>query len=183
MDPFEDCVKKGRLKAIEPDAERVASELERAREELERARACYVNGNWDEATMQSYFAMYRCARAAINSRGYRDTNLYGLCHGLQRLFIDPEGLSGETVKRIREAKDVKDAVYSGHRASPRSARNLLAWALELAKGVFSRISLPGFDADAIELALPEPPDHERTHTTTPPRRPFRREEWRPYRRY
>lgn len=183
VDPFEDCLAKGRLKKIEPDAERVAAELATAKEELERARACYIGGNWDEAATQAYFAMYRCARAAINSRGYRDTNLYGLCVGLQRLFVEPEDLPESVVKQIREAKDIKDAVYDGHRASPQGARNLLQWAQTFAKGVFSRISLPGFDPDSIDTGMPEAPDPGRSRMKQPRRRPLRGGEWRHPRRY
>ncbi len=161
MDPFEDCVAKGRLKPIEPDAERVATELNRALEELERARACYVSGNWDETAMQAYFSMYRCARAAINARGYRDTNLYGLCVGLERLFLEKEDLPAEIVKQLREAKDIKDAVYNGHRATPHHARNLLLWCQRFAKIIFTRIRLPGFEDVVIETELPQPPDPSR----------------------
>ena len=113
MRAFDDCVAKGRLKAMEPDAERVATELQTALGELERARACFVSGNWDETITQAYFSMYRCARAAINARGYRDTNVYGLGVGLQHLFLEPEELPLAFLKQLREAKDYKDAVYGG----------------------------------------------------------------------
>ena len=183
MDPFEDCIKKGRLKAMEPNAERVAKELDTAKDELERARACYIGGNWDETATQAYFAMFRCARAAINSRGYRDTNLYALCVALQKLYLDNDELDGGTVKHLREAKDIKDAVYGGHRAPEHSARNLLQWAQSLAKAMFERLSLPGFDASEIDLALPEPPDPGRPRSDQPPRNSYRSDDWRPPRRY
>ncbi len=183
MGPFEDCVRKGRLKQTEPDAERIASELGTAKEELDRARSCYLGGNWDEAVTQAYFCMYRCARAGINARGYRDTNLYGLCAAVQKLLVEPGEVDAETVKRIRDAKDIKDAVYDGHRASPHSARNLLQWAQVLAKVVFGKVALPGFDAAEIDVAIPEPPGHSRTHTSRPGHNPNRRDDWQPRRRY
>ncbi|MFC1572393.1 hypothetical protein ACFL6M_02230 [Candidatus Eisenbacteria bacterium] len=158
MKPFEDCLKKGRLKKIEPDAERVAGELDTAKEELERARSSYMNRNWDEAATQACFAMLRCARAAINSRGYRDTNLYGLCIGLQELLVEGGELSANVVKEIRTAKDIKDAVYSGHRASYRDARQLLQWAQFLARDVFKLVALPGFEAGEISTVIPDPPE-------------------------
>lgn len=161
MDPFEQCVVRGRLKVAEPDAERVAAELHTALAELERARACFVSGNWDEAATQAFFSMSRCARAAINSRGYRDTNLFGLAVGLERLFLVPEGLPLTVVKQLRDAKDVKDAVYAGHRATAQQARRALLWAQSLAKMVFTRVRLPGFDPDTIDETLPEPPDPAR----------------------
>ena len=42
MDPFEDCLAKGRLKKIEPDAERVARELDTAREEHTNEKTALV---------------------------------------------------------------------------------------------------------------------------------------------
>jgi len=158
MNAFERCLAKGRLKKIEPDAERVAAELEKAREELSRARQCYAKGRWDDGVTQAYFAMSRCARAAINSQGYRDTNLYGLLAGLEELFVNPEKLPRAVLKQIRDAKDLKDSVYSGHRASIREARRLLLWAQDLARGVFGILALPGFDADRLETGLPEAPE-------------------------
>ncbi|MCK4305021.1 MAG: hypothetical protein KAY24_12355 [Candidatus Eisenbacteria sp.] len=170
MDPFDDCLRKGRLKKVEPDAERVASELATAKEELERARTCYIGSNWDEVATQAYFAMYRCARAGINSRGYRDTNLYGLCVALQRLFVDEGTLQNGTITKIREAKDIKDAVYGGHRASHQDARSMLQGAQVFAKAIFSQLTLPGFDAAAIELTIPERPDPGRSRINRPQRR-------------
>ena len=183
MDPFEDCVAKGRLKQVEPDAERVATELSTAKEELERGRACYIGGNWDEAVTQAYFAMCRCARAAVNARGYRDTNLYGLCAALEKLLVEKGDLPKDTVKQLRDAKDVKDVVYNGHRATAQNAADLLTWAQVIAKAVFTLVSLPGFDADTITTVLPEPPEPGRTRTKRPTSERFGRREWPGPRRY
>lgn len=162
MDVFADCLKKGRLKAVEPDIEGAARELETSRGELERARQAYVQGRWEDVITQSYFAMHRCARAAINSRGYKDTNLYGLLAGVERLFVEPGHLPEGTGKRISEAKDIKDSVYNGGRAGPREARTLLVTALEMAKVIFGLLKLPGFDGEAIDTTLPERVDPQRS---------------------
>jgi uncharacterized protein (UPF0332 family) len=158
MDPFDDCIKKGRIKKIEPDIERVARELETARGELERGRTAYLKGNWTETVTQAYFAMSRCSRAAVNARGYRDTNLFGLCSALQRLLVDTEELPANTVKRLREAKDLKDMAFENHRASPRDARRLLDWAQTFAKTIFTRLALPGLDGETIATDIPQRPD-------------------------
>ena len=161
MDVFADCLKKGRLKEMEPDIEGAARELETCKGELERARQAYIQGRWEDVVTQSYFAMHRCARAAINSRGYRDTNLYGLLAAIDKLYVEQNHLPEGTSKRISEAKDIKDSVYNGGRAGPREARTLLIFALDLAKAVFGLLKLPGFDADAIDTALPERVDPQR----------------------
>jgi len=158
---FEDCVKKGRLKKIEPDIERAARELETAKDELERGRHAYTHGRWEDVVTQSYFAMHRCARAAVSSRGYRDTNLYGLLAALEHLFVEPGQLPEGTGKRISEAKDIKDSVYNGGRASIREARPMLLLAQNMAKAVFGLLKLPGFDANSIEAGIPERTDPQR----------------------
>ncbi|MFH1144137.1 MAG: hypothetical protein V1774_06305 [Candidatus Eisenbacteria bacterium] len=161
MDVFADCLKKGRLKQVEPDIEGAARELETCKGELERARQAYGQGRWEDVITQAYFAMHRCARAAINSRGYRDTNLYGLLAGIDKLFVEPGQLPQGTAKRISEAKDIKDSVYNGGRAGGREAKNMLILALELAKSVFGLLKLPGFDSEAIDTNLPERVDPQR----------------------
>jgi uncharacterized protein (UPF0332 family) len=159
---FEDCLKKGRLKKIEPDIERAAKELETAKGEIERGRQAYVHGRWEDVVTQSYFAMHRCARAAINSRGYRDTNLYGLLAGLEHLFVESGQLPKGTGKRISEAKDLKDTVYNGGRASIREARPMLLLAQNLVKATFEMLKLPGFESESIEVGIPERPDPQRS---------------------
>ncbi len=167
MNTFESCLAKGRLKQIEPDAERVAKELETAKEELERARTAFVSRRWDEVVTQSYFAMTRLARAAVNSRGYRDTNLYGLLTALEHLLIEPGDLRKETTADIREAKDLKDSVYSGRRAQGRDARQLLVAAHLLAKQVFAMLLLPGFEDIEIPTEMPQASEQPRPRNNGP----------------
>jgi uncharacterized protein (UPF0332 family) len=169
VDPFDDCVAKGRLKKVEPDAEKIAAELDTAREELARAVSCYTGGNWGEAAMQAYFALYRSARAAIYSQGYRDTNLYGLCAAVRRLFVETEKAPERIIDQIRDAKDIKDLVYDGGRAARRDARQVLGWAQAFVKLVFALLALPGFDADSISTSIPE--GGNRGNALEGPRRP------------
>ena len=156
MAAFDDCLTKGRLKKIDPDVELIARELGTAKEELERARLSCASGNWNDTAMQSYFVLTRCARAAVNARGYKDTNLYGLQIALEHLFIEPGELDKAITKQIRDAKDVKDAVYSGRRSSPYESKQMLMWAQKFAKFVFGRLALPGFDGEQVPTNIPEP---------------------------
>jgi uncharacterized protein (UPF0332 family) len=157
MDPFQDCINKGRVKQIEPDVNLAAKELETAREELQRARAGFSAGRWDETVTQGYFALHRCARAAIASHGYKDTNLYGLLVALEHLFVTPGLLPPATTRQIRQAKDVKDSVYDNRRATFHEARQVLQWSQDLAKAIFIRLALPGLDGALIDTTLPEAP--------------------------
>jgi hypothetical protein len=129
----------------------------------------------------------RCARAAVNARGYKDTNLYGLQIALEHLFIEPGELDKAITKQIRDAKDVKDAVYSGRRSSPYESKQMLMWAQKFAKFVFGRLALPGFDGEQIPIDIPEPaPPPPRDVTSIDDGQqamgvgePPRRSEWRP----
>lgn len=155
MNAFDDCVKKGRLKTIETDAERVAQELSTAQDEVEQGRAYFEKGNWGGVAVQSYFAMSHCARGALASQGFRDTNFYALCVGIEHLFVESGDLQPDTVKQIRTAKEIKDGVYNRRKVSPVEARRMLAWALEFVHDIFTRLALPGFEAEKIDQNLPE----------------------------
>ncbi len=155
MNAFDDCVKKGRLKKIETDAERVAQELSTAQEEIEQGRAYYEKGNWGGVVVQAYFAMSHGARGALASQGFRDTNFYALCVGIQQLFVEPGDLQPDTVKEIRTSKEIKDGVYNRRKVTPEEARRSLASALVFVHDIFARLALPGFDAEKIDKNLPE----------------------------
>lgn len=154
MSAFEDCVAKGRLKQIEIDAERVARELTTAKDEIERGRTYFEKGNWSGVVVQAYFAMSHCARGALASQGYRDTNFYALCAGIEQLFVQDGILERDVTKQIQTAKEIKDGVENRQRVGPQEARRQLSWALAFVKAIFARLALPGFDADTIELNLP-----------------------------
>jgi uncharacterized protein (UPF0332 family) len=155
VDPFEDCLAKGRLKKAEIQPEKVAEELRVAMDELARSRSRYAGGNWAEAATQGYFAIYRAARGAILARGYRDTNLYGLCAGLQRLFVDTEEMPRECVDVLRDAKEIKDVIYEGGRSSRREARQVLIAAQLFLKRVLAALALPGFPPETVDTTVPE----------------------------
>ncbi len=151
---FENCIARNRLKPIEPDPEKMAIELGKAMEELERARSGYLARKYRDSVTQSYFAMLRCARAGLNARGYRDTNLYGLCVGLDELWVKTEDLQKSAIDHLRKAKDVKDSAYNGYPISPDQAKLLLTWAQTMSREILVRLALPGFEGDTIQTDIP-----------------------------
>jgi uncharacterized protein (UPF0332 family) len=159
---FENCIARNRLKPIEPDPEMMAGELAKATEELERARSGYLARKYRDSVTQAYFAMLRSARAGLNARGYRDTNLYGLCIGIEELWVETGDLGKNVIDQLRKAKDVKDSAYNGYPISQEQAKALLVWSQDLGREIFGRLALPGFDAEAIPTGLPVPPDHEQS---------------------
>jgi uncharacterized protein (UPF0332 family) len=167
VDRFDDCLAKGRLKKIESEPEKAAQELRSSIEELERSRVRYGGGNWADASTQGYFAIYRAARAALYSRGYRDTNLYGLCAGLQRLFVDTEEMPAESIDMLKDAKEIKDVIYEGGRSSRHESRQVLLAAQLFVKRVLKALALPDFDPESVEITLPEVSERHRDRPPFP----------------
>jgi len=155
LDRFADCIAKGRLKKTEVDLSRVATELRAALNELDRARARFRGGVWDEVTTQSYFAIYRAARAALLFHGYVDTNFYGLCIGVEHLLIEPGYLPAEAAVQVRDAKNLKDVVYNGGRSSRLESGQMLQRALAFTRIVLEVLALPEFESASRGLTLPE----------------------------
>lgn len=165
MDRFEDCLKKGRLKRVESTPDLVADAIRKALAELERGRSRHANAAWDDALMQGFFAAYRAAQAALRARGYRDTNMYGLCIGLEHLFVEPGLLDATSVERLREAKDQKDLVYEGGlRATPQEAHDVVLWAAALVRRILEILAIPEFDPAKVEVALPPPRPRKSPHS-------------------
>jgi|GEM_PF-2403226 len=162
MTAFENCIARNRLKPLDPDPEKMAIELGKALEELDRARSGLLARKYRDSVTQSYFAMLRCARAGLNSRGYRDTNLYGLCIGLEELWVKTGDLEKSIIDHLRKAKDVKDSAYNGYPISPDQAKMLLNWAQVMGKEIISRLALPGFNGDDIQIGMPVAPEQEQT---------------------
>lgn len=125
MDPFDDCLNKGRLRAVEPDPDTIMSEMLVAREELGRARSRSNERRYEDCLVQSYFAMFRAAKALLRKRGYKDTNLYSLLVGLRKLYVETGDLEAHHVSMLSSGKEQKDLVYEGARCSPRDTRALL----------------------------------------------------------
>ncbi len=166
LDRFEDCLKKGRLKPTESTPELVRDEIRRSLAELERGRSRHASGAWDDALMQGFFAAYRSAQAALRSRGYRDTNMYGLCVGLQHLFVEPGLLASQSVDLLREAKDQKDLVYEGgNRATAQEAHDMVLWAAAFVRRILEILAIPEFDPGKVDVSLPPP----RQRRSPPPR--------------
>jgi len=157
LDRFEDCLKKGRLKPTEATAQLVSETIRSALAELERGRSRHAAGAYDDALTQGFFAAYRSAQAALRSRGYRDTNMYGLCAGLQHLFVEPGLLIAESVARLSQAKDMKDLVYEGGvRATVQEAHDMVLWAAAFVRRILEILAIPEFDPGKIEVSLPPP---------------------------
>jgi uncharacterized protein (UPF0332 family) len=157
VDRFDDCLKKGRLKPMDATPQLVGDAIRGALAELERGRSRHASGAWDDALTLGFFAAYRSAQAALRSRGYRETNMYGLCAGLQHLFVEPGLLTAESVSLMSQAKDQKDLVYAGDiRATPQEAHDMVLWAAAFVRRILEILAIPEFDPGKVEVSLPPP---------------------------
>ena len=153
MDAFDSCLRNGRLKRVEPDPEKLDKEVHTAVAELSRARACFVDGNYEECVVQSYFAMNRTLRILLLQAGYRDTNLYSLVAGLDRLFVQRNLMEGHLLEILKLAKDQKDLVQEGARCGRKETRLILSGAeeaMDLARDLLNLEDIPALDAPPLD---------------------------------
>lgn len=128
MDAFDSCLRNGRLKRVDPDPDKIDKEVQTAISELGRARDCFYDGDFEECIVQAYFAMNRTLRVMLLHKGYRDTNLYSLIAGLERLYVDPGEMDHHLLEILKLAKDQKDLVQEGARSGRKETRLILGGA-------------------------------------------------------
>jgi len=158
LDAFDSCLRNRRLKTVEPDPERVEKEVETAISELSRARTCYADGNFEECVIQAYFAMNRTLRALLLNEGYRDTNLYSLLAGLDRLFVQTDRMERRLLEILKEAKEQKDLILEGARCARRETRLILSGAedaMHLARETLELGPVPLLDEQPMPLDDPD----------------------------
>ncbi len=143
MDAFEACIRNGRLKPVETPEETLVKEITTALAELDKARSCFRDGRFEETIVQSYFAMYRSSKSLLLSGGYRDTNLYSLVAGVNRLFVTPGAVAPDLIELLKIAKDQKDLVQEGARCGRKDTRVILDAAERLVSRAVELLSLPG----------------------------------------
>lgn len=150
MDAFDSCLKNGRLTPREPDRVQIAREVETATSELGRARSCFADGRFEECVVQGYFATYRLMRALLFQAGYRDTNLYSLTAGVERLWVRVGKLDARLLEILRLAKDQKDLVQQGGRCTRKETQLILSGAEETwttARALLELSQVPPIDSE------------------------------------
>jgi uncharacterized protein (UPF0332 family) len=166
LDPFEDCLRKGRLKKVEPDQDAIRREIVEAGEELARAKACLGAKRHEDGLVQGYFAMFRSAKALLRSKGYKDTNMYSLLAGLRKLYVEPGDLDPLVIRVLSAAKEQKDLVHEGARCSMEDARAVLASSEAFCDRARALLALP----DLPPLLPPSPSPEAQSAQPKDPRR-------------
>jgi uncharacterized protein (UPF0332 family) len=157
VDAFDSCLRNGRLKRVEPDPEKIDKEIRTAISELSRARDCHADGNDEECVIQSYFAMNRVLRVLLQRAGYRDTNLYSLLAGLDKVYVQAGRMENHLLEILKLAKDQKDLVQEGARCGRKETRLILSGAeetMEVAREEFTLGEIPELDSQPVD---PEEP--------------------------
>jgi uncharacterized protein (UPF0332 family) len=153
LDAFDSCLRNGRLKKVEPDADKIAKEVQTAIAELSRARGCFTDCNYEECVVQSYFSMNRTLRIMLLHAGYRDTNLYSLVAGLERLYVQNGRMEGQLLEVLKLAKDQKDLVQEGARCGRKETRLILSGAeegMDLVRELLDLGEIPQLDVQPMD---------------------------------
>jgi uncharacterized protein (UPF0332 family) len=153
LDAFDACIRNGRLKPTEAGEESLAKEIRTALEELQKAHSCFRDGRLEETVVQSYFAMYRSCKSLLLAGGYKDSNLYSLVAGINRLYVTPGAIDPELIDLLKIAKDQKDLVHEGARCGRKDTGVIVGAAERLVIRACELLALPG-------IAPPEPTSEE-----------------------
>jgi uncharacterized protein (UPF0332 family) len=153
LDAFDSCLRNGRLKRVEPDSEKINKEVQTAITELSRARGCFTDCNYEECVIQSYFSMNRALKIMLLHAGYRDTNLYSLVAGLERLYVQTGRMESNLLEILKLAKDQKDLVQEGARCGRKETRLILSGAeesMDLVRDLLGLSDIPLLDAQPMD---------------------------------
>lgn len=106
---FKKCLERGKIKTFSPGPRLVKKEIGLAQEDFRLAGENFENGNYRWAIVQSYYAMFHCARALLYSKKYREKSHFCLIESVRVLFVGTGELDGLFLKSFAEAKDLREA--------------------------------------------------------------------------
>lgn len=152
---FENCLQRGKLLREEPNNDRIVHALAKALDEFIHGLEDYRNGYWERVTTHAYFSMLHATRAAIFSRGVRDTNFFSLLAALKHLFAG-DVLTEEELELFRLVKDAKEVIERGARIAQRDSSLYLATAHSMLYKAVTTVGhadfppsiVPNYDRDA-----------------------------------
>ncbi len=152
MDPFEACVRNGRLRLFKATEETLVKEIQGAKEELALACSSFRDGRFERTVVQSYFAMYRSCKSLVFAAGYQSTNLYSLVTGIWKLYVSPGAIDPDLIELMKIARDQKDLVLEEARCTERDSQLLLNAANRLVVRACEILAIP--DIPPPESAFP-----------------------------
>jgi uncharacterized protein (UPF0332 family) len=111
---FEECLDRGKIVRIAPDAALVGKELREAESDLLAAEHSFADHNEKWAIIQGYYSMFHSLRSMIFSRGYREKSHRCLKYAVEALLIDSGCLGPEVLEQFSYAMDVREGADYGN---------------------------------------------------------------------
>ena len=139
--PYQNCLKKGKIKPFSRGKALVAKELETAAADLERAKKTYAEGDYKWATIQVYYAMFHSARALLYAKNLREHSHFCLIVAIKELYVTNKQLPVDLLETLQEAKDLREEADYYHRWSKQGCEKLLKSAREFLSKAKELISI------------------------------------------
>lgn len=131
MDPeFENCLKRGKIRAFSRGKALVDKELNTARSDLEESRESFKRAKDKWSTVQSYYSMFQSARALIYDKNYRERSHYCLIVALRTLYVETKQLNFSLIEALQKAKTLREQADYYSEFSKTTASDLLESAKE-----------------------------------------------------
>ena len=131
MDPeFENCLKRGKIRAFSRGKAVVDKELNTAPSDLEESQESFKRAKYKWSTVQSYYSMFHSARALIYDKNYRERNHYCLIVALRTLYVETKQLNFSLVEALQKAKTLREQADYYSEFSKTTASDLLESAKE-----------------------------------------------------
>jgi uncharacterized protein (UPF0332 family) len=138
---FKKCLERGKIKVFSPGPRLVKKEIGLAQEDFRLAGENLDHGNYRWAIVQSYYAMFHCARALLYSKKYREKSHFCLIEGVRVLFVETGELDGSFLKSFTEAKDLREAADYYGDFSKINCKKILSRAEEFIEEIESMLGL------------------------------------------
>jgi len=109
MNPeLQDCLKRKKIQEFSRGKALVEKEFKTASQDYDFAKTSFNSQNFKWATIQSYYAMFHCARALLFSENLREKSHYCLIVAIRALFVDKQLLPPSLIESLQKAKILRE---------------------------------------------------------------------------
>lgn len=128
---YDDCLKRGKIKAFSRGKSLAPKELETATSDLERSKKTYKDDDYKWATIQVYYSMFHSARALLYDKNLREHSHFCLLAAIKSLYVETKQLPVHLLEGLQEAKSLREDADYYNRWSKQGCEKLLKLAEEL----------------------------------------------------
>ena len=109
---YEQCLKKGKIKAFSRGKGLVDKEIQSAHSDLERAKKTFHDNDYKWATIQLYYTMFHSARALLYWKNLKEHSHFCLIAAIKSLYVENRKLPVTLLESLIKAKNLReDADY------------------------------------------------------------------------